>query len=102
MGSTQVTNFTTVTHEYSHSGKLMKRATVLTTREIEVLRLTAEGKSQTEIAEQLFLSRKTVDTHRTNIYRKISAHSTYDLFMYAIKNHIIACPHCDANRYYGS
>ena len=63
---------------------------VLTTREIEVLQLIAEGNSSKEIGELLFLSSKTVDVHRTNIMHKLSLFNIPDLTIYAIKEGIIS------------
>ena len=65
------------------------RLPVLTTREREVTQLLAEGKSSKEVASLLNLSTKTVETHRSNIMRKLSLHSIRDLVVYAIKNNII-------------
>jgi DNA-binding NarL/FixJ family response regulator len=61
----------------------------LTDREREVTQLLAEGKSSKEVAALLNLSTKTVETHRSNIMRKLSIHSIRDLVVYAIKNNII-------------
>ena len=61
----------------------------ITGREREVLQLLAEGKSNKEVAAILNLSVKTVDTHRTNILRKLNLHSVAELVRYAISNHII-------------
>ncbi len=64
-------------------------ASVLTEREKQVVRLVADGLSSREIAEQLCLSVKTVDTHRANILEKIGAHSSAELIKYAIREGII-------------
>ena len=48
----------------------------------------AEGKSSKEVASVLNLSTKTVETHRSNIMRKLNLHSIRDLVVYAIKNNI--------------
>jgi DNA-binding NarL/FixJ family response regulator len=61
----------------------------LTAREREVTQLLAEGRSSKEAASLLNLSTKTVETHRSNIMRKLSLHSIRDLVVYAIKNKII-------------
>jgi DNA-binding NarL/FixJ family response regulator len=61
----------------------------LTPREREITQLLAEGKSSKEAASALNLSTKTVETHRTNIMRKLRLHSVRDLVVYAIKNKII-------------
>src|SRR6202522_1139779 len=61
---------------------------ILTAREREITQLLAEGKSSKEVAVLLNLSTKTVETHRSNIMRKLSLHSIRDLVVYAIKNNI--------------
>lgn len=57
----------------------------LSHREKEILQLIAEGKSSKEIAEILFLSSKTVDSHRKNIMDKLELYTIPDLTKYAIK-----------------
>ena len=61
----------------------------LTEREIEVLRLICKGMTNQQMAEQLFISRRTVDTHRSNLLEKTYSKNTAQLIMYAIKNKII-------------
>jgi DNA-binding NarL/FixJ family response regulator len=61
----------------------------LTPREIEVLRLVAEGRTTREIAAQLGVSVKTADTHRMNILRKLDMHSTAELIHYAIRRGLV-------------
>lgn len=61
----------------------------VTEREREVLQLLAEGKSSKEIAGALNLSVKTVETHRSNIMRKVQCHSVTELVRYAVRNHIV-------------
>ena len=58
---------------------------ILTSREKEILQLIAEGKSSKDIGEILFLSSKTVDSHRKNIMDKLELHSLPELTKYAIK-----------------
>ena len=62
---------------------------VLTPREQEVMTLLAEGKSANQIADKLFISRKTVENHRSNIMRKLDIHSNIELVRYAAKIGII-------------
>ena len=62
---------------------------MLTAREREITQLLAEGRSSKEAASLLNLSTKTVETHRSNIMRKLNLHSIRDLVVYAIKNKLI-------------
>ncbi len=60
-------------------------ATVLTPREREVLQLIAEGWSTKNIAEHLYVSIKTAESHRLKIMKKLDLHTVADLTKYAIK-----------------
>lgn len=62
---------------------------LLTKREKEILKLVVEGMSNQHIADQLFISIRTVETHKTSIMRKLDLNSTVDLVKFAIKNKII-------------
>jgi two-component system, NarL family, response regulator NreC len=64
----------------------------LTDREREILQLIAEGKSHQQIADILYISIRTVDTHRNNIIKKLDVHDTANLVLYAIKNGITIIP----------
>jgi DNA-binding NarL/FixJ family response regulator len=57
----------------------------LTPREIEIIKLIAEGKSSREIADLLFLSFRTIQNHRTRIMRKLNLKKNTDLVKYAIQ-----------------
>lgn len=61
----------------------------LTEREREILQLVAEGKTNQEIADQLFVSIKTVQTHRMHIMEKLGAHDRTDLVKHAIRLGVI-------------
>jgi len=61
----------------------------LTTREKEVLKLTADGCTIREIAEELIISPKTVEGHKTNLMTKLGIHSNADLIKYAVRKGII-------------
>lgn len=61
----------------------------LTAREREVLKLIAEGNTNQEIADVLCLSRKTVESHRANIMRKLDLHDVTELVKYAIRKGLI-------------
>jgi DNA-binding NarL/FixJ family response regulator len=62
---------------------------VLTRREKEVLELIAEGMTNNEIAQQLFISTGTVDTHRKNLLAKMEAKNTASLIRIATQLHFI-------------
>ncbi len=61
----------------------------LSTREMEIFKLFAEGISNRNIADKLFISVRTVETHKSNIMRKIGLKTSVDLVRFAIKNNII-------------
>ncbi len=61
----------------------------ITEREIEIVRLVAEGLSNKEIAEKLFLSAHTVTTHRKNIMSKLQVNNTAGLVLYAVRNDLL-------------
>ncbi len=58
----------------------------LTSREIEIMKLIAEGMSNKEIGKQLHISDRTVDTHRTNIMRKLEVKNVAGIIRYAMKS----------------
>jgi len=58
-------------------------------REREIVQLLAEGKSTKEVAFILDLSIKTVETHRSNVMRKLGIHSVSELVLYAVRNNIV-------------
>jgi len=62
---------------------------LMTPREREILQLLAEGSTNKDIAGALNISLKTVDTHRTNIMRKLDLHSISELVLYAVRNHLV-------------
>lgn len=64
--------------------------TRLSRRELEVLSLVAEGLTTTQIAEQLFTSKRTVETHRQNILEKTGCKNTAVLITYAITQGLLA------------
>jgi DNA-binding NarL/FixJ family response regulator len=61
----------------------------LTEREIEILKLIVEGKSNKEISELLFISQRTAEKHKSNILNKLDMNSVVDLVKFAIKNKLI-------------
>ncbi|NLU52333.1 MAG: response regulator transcription factor [Clostridiaceae bacterium] len=78
-----VTEFKRMKNGISDSSKL------LTTREIEVLKLLSKGMLNKEIANELFISEKTVKNHISNIFRKLDVQDRTQAAVYAIKNKIV-------------
>ena len=62
----------------------------LTDREVEILKLVAEGRSNQEIGDLLVVSMSTVQTHRANLMAKLGLHSRTELVKYAIRQGIIS------------
>lgn len=62
----------------------------ITPREREILKLVAEGYKNKEIADQLCISVKTVDKHRTNLMRKLDLHTVSALTAFAIEKGLVA------------
>jgi DNA-binding NarL/FixJ family response regulator len=69
-------------------GAKLKLENELTQREYEVLALIAEGHNNKEIAEELFISEKTVKNHVSNIFRKLNVSDRTQAAIYAFKNNI--------------
>ncbi len=67
----------------------VNNAVVLTKRENEILQLICKGLSNSEIADRLHISPKTVDGHRTNLLAKTESKNSINLVMYAIKHKLI-------------
>jgi DNA-binding NarL/FixJ family response regulator len=62
---------------------------LLSKREIEVLKLFAEGKTNQEIADKLFISIRTVESHKNHIMARLELKTTVDLVKFAIRNNIV-------------
>jgi DNA-binding NarL/FixJ family response regulator len=73
----------------SRAGKLKKKIAELTSREMEVLQLIAEGKANKESAAELGIGIKTVEKHREHLMEKLDIHDTAGLTRYAISAGII-------------
>ena len=82
-----------ILHGYRNpsAGQGLSLSTV-SSREREIVQLLAEGKSSKEVAVSLDLSVNTVETHRSNIMRKLGVHSLSELVLYAVRNHIVQVP----------
>jgi len=72
------------------SRRTEKKSETLSKREMDILRLTAEGKTAKEVGETIFLSRRTIENYKNNILRKLNLHKTNELIKYAIENKIIS------------
>lgn len=66
-----------------------EKSNKLTTRETEILKLLVDGRRNKEIAADLFISVRTVDTHRTNIMRKLKVNNTAELVKTALSKNIV-------------
>lgn len=70
--------------ESHHSGYLS-----LTTRELQIAKMIAEGQASNDIAQNLCVSEKTIKAHRANIMKKLDIHKVADLIKFAIKNNLV-------------
>lgn len=75
--------------EITKQADLPQEVQELTERELEILKLVAEGYSNKEIGERLFISHRTVDTHRTNLMKKMDVHNVAGLIRIAIKSGLV-------------
>ncbi len=82
--STKIMNQLVRGKEHDQTDSLTK----LTKREVEILKLISEEHTNHEIADKLFISSRTVDTHRRNLIQKLQAKNTAGLVRYAIRNKI--------------
>lgn len=73
----------------SGQNKRLVEKDILSTRELEILNLICEEYSTYQIASELFISPRTVDTHRKNILRKTEAKSIVGLIRFAIENQLV-------------
>lgn len=69
--------------------KTSTKVPLLTKRELEITKLIAQGKSTKEIAQELFISPLTVDTHRKNIFSKLGIRKVARLIQYAIQEGLL-------------
>jgi DNA-binding NarL/FixJ family response regulator len=71
------------------AGSEVLAITELTDREVEILRLIAQGMTNKEVGDTLNISHRTVDTHRTNLMKKLDANNVAGLIRFAFKNGLI-------------
>lgn len=82
-----LTSLRTTMHDNTDTEQL--NGDVLSSREGEILVGVCQGLSNQEIAEKLFISKRTVDKHRANIMEKTGCKNTANLVVYAIRNHLV-------------
>jgi DNA-binding NarL/FixJ family response regulator len=82
---------TTMINALMHNGKGNEKdvINVLSAREKEVLRLIALGQTNKEVGEKLFISARTVESHRRKIMEKLELNNTAELIRYAIENNMM-------------
>jgi two-component system response regulator NreC len=70
----------------------------LSTREIDIIRLVVNGKTSKEIGEELFISSKTVDAHKNNIFKKLNVHNTASMTKKVLEEGIIVMQNSNQNQ----
>lgn len=73
-------------HDYKEQRITIKS---LSSRQVEILKLWGEGHSNGDIADKLFISIRTVETHKNHIMQKLNLKTTVDMVKFAIKNNLI-------------
>jgi DNA-binding NarL/FixJ family response regulator len=73
----------------SGNDDMTKQYPCLSAREKEILKMIAEGSSNAQIAEKLFISAGTVGAHKSHIMQKLSLNTTADLIKFAIRNNLV-------------
>ncbi len=71
------------------NGQVMQKRNHLTEREISILKLFCQGLTYKEIGRKLFISPRTVETHKKNILAKLRLKTTAEMIKYAFHNHLI-------------
>jgi len=87
ISKTVLINYVKTDDSYTHLKNTGLEA--LTKREVEILRHIAEGATYKEIADKLFISFRTVETHKTHIMQKLELKNLAELIKFAIKNKLI-------------
>ena len=70
-------------------GTTFSKSESLTQRELDIIRLCALGKTSKEIADELFISARTVESHKNKIFNKIGCDSTTEMVNYAFLNGLV-------------
>ena len=86
MWTVEGTTFDKYYKAYEYASDLSTRES----REIEIIKLIAEGCINKEIADRLFLSNHTINTHRKNIMQKLGINNTSGIVLFAVKEGIVS------------
>lgn len=78
-----------VKEKSNYSKVTLQNHETLTSRELEILKLICAGDSSNEIAEKLFIGKRTADFHRQNLLEKLKVKNTASLIVYATKNGLV-------------
>lgn len=78
-----------VKEKKNYSQVSLQNYEILTSRELEILKLICEGDSSNEIAEKLFIGKRTADFHRQNLLEKLKVKNTASLIVYAVRNGLV-------------
>jgi two-component system NarL family response regulator len=81
--------FDVARHMVLHQDVVGARKPTLTSREIEVLEMVADGKTSRQIGDLLFISENTVKNHVRNILDKLGLHSRNEAVLYAVRENLI-------------
>ncbi len=73
----------------THSSEINNTHEILSKREIEILKMFAEGFINKEIADRLFISIRTVESHKNHIMQKLNLNTQVDLVKYAIRHNLV-------------
>ncbi|MCX2433117.1 MULTISPECIES: response regulator transcription factor [unclassified Pedobacter] len=69
---------------------IQESTSLITEREIDIVRLLSNGYNSKEIGDMLFISEHTVNTHRRNMVRKLDLRNSYQLIVWAFKQRILS------------
>ena len=89
LASSEVSHHEHVSTLTSGKPRIFRYPDGLTAREVDVLRLVAQGWTDAQIAEELVISTRTVNAHLTSIYRKIRVSSRHAATHYALTQHLV-------------
>jgi len=80
---------TSLTNDLTGQDDESMHAPQISQKELEVIRLIAEGLCNNDIASKMFVSAKTIERHKTNLFKKLKLNNSASLINYAIKNNLL-------------